>query len=65
MKQDQKKAIEFHISRQDYFGTLATLLFALQEAMGGTTTYTEAKKVLRRTTKDLMYLQKHFKIEKK
>jgi hypothetical protein len=57
-----KKSLEFHIKSGDYFGTLATVLSLTEE------TIVEDKKhkaIFKRLIKDLMFLQKEYKIVKK
>ena len=54
------KRIEFHVSHNDYFGTLATSLNLL--AQGSTK---KQKDFLKGYTDDLVYLQKLYKIIKK
>lgn len=55
------KSIEFHIKSNDYFGTLATILNLLhQEEFIG-----DINKILKEKVKELMYLQKYYKIIKK
>lgn len=56
-----KKSLKFHIQSSDYFGTLATILNLLhQEEFIGDT-----DKILKEKVKELMYLQKYYKIIKK
>lgn len=57
-----KKSVEFHIKSDDYFGTLATVLSLAEETM------LEDKKhktIFKRLIRDLIYLQKEYKIVKK
>ena len=57
-----KKSLEFHIKSGDYFASLATVLGLTEE------TILEDKKhktIFKRLIKDLMYLQKEYKIIKK
>lgn len=57
-----KKSLEFHIKSDDYFGSLATVISLVDE------TILENKKnktIFKRLIKDLMYLQKEYKIVKK
>jgi hypothetical protein len=56
----RQRGLEFHIKNGDYFGTLATVLFLLQESMDGDT-----KKALQQFVWDLMFLQKHHQIIKR
>jgi hypothetical protein len=62
MTKKRVKGLEFHIAHDDFFGTLASVLFLQQELMGGALSYEEARKAMRRTTEDLVYLQDHFQI---
>lgn len=59
---NRKQSLHFHIKSDDYFGTLATVLFAQQESMGGVLSYKQVQKTLQRLTKDLVYLQQNFRI---
>lgn len=66
---DQKiyKRLQFHISQQDYFGTLATVLslnLQLTEKIDPSLHETTAP-VINDIVDDLMFLQKNFKITKK
>jgi hypothetical protein len=56
----RQSGLEFHIQNDDYFGTLATALFLLQEAMDG-----DAKETLQRFVWDLMFLQGRYRIIEK
>jgi hypothetical protein len=56
-------SIEFHIAANDYFGTLATTLDSLRQAIEERGYRTEDAEVLRRITDDLMYLQAHHTIQ--
>ena len=58
----RRQNLHFHIKSDDYFGTLATVLFGYQELMGTVLSYHEVKKSLRRMTKELVYLQNNFQI---
>ena len=55
-----QRGLEFHIQNDDYFGTLATALFLLQESMDG-----DAKETLQRFVWDLMFLQGRYRIIEK
>lgn len=56
------KSVEFHIKSGDYFGTLATIFSLIKQS-------TECSKISIKTLesiiKDLLYLQKEYKIIKK
>ncbi len=62
-----KKSTDFHIKSNDYFGTLATILTLINEKPE----YFDGKPrelnngCFKRIIKDLLYLQKNFKIIKK
>lgn len=57
----QGKNLEFHIESQDYFGSLATILnFLHQDEFIG-----DKNAALKEKVKELMYLQKNYKIIKK
>lgn len=57
-----KGSLEFHIKSGDYFGTLATVLSLAEETLS---IDKEHKAIFKRLIKDLMYLQKEYKIVKK
>jgi hypothetical protein len=52
-----KESIEFHIANNDYFGTLATTLDLLRQAIEDRGYRAEDAELLRRITDDLLYLQ--------
>jgi hypothetical protein len=55
------KSLNFHIKSGDYFGTLATILNLLhQEEFVG-----DKDNILKEKVKELVYLQKNYKIMKK
>ncbi len=59
-----KKGVNFHVEKNDYFGTLATIM----ELMNQDEVFKnkkELKIILRRLKKDLLYLQENFVIRKK
>ena len=59
-----KKGVEFHISVQDYFGTLATVLSLYAQSL--TRRRFSPKEVaegLCRKSEELSYLQKYYRIE--
>ena len=59
----RKQSLRFHIQSDDYFGTLATILFGEQELMEmGLTNEKAVRKTIQRLTKDLVYLQKNYRI---
>ena len=57
-----KKSLEFHIKSDDYFGTLATVLSLIRQNPDDTK---QNLKILHNLEKDLMCLQKEYKITKK
>ena len=57
-----KKSLEFHIESDDYFGTLATVLGLAEETILKDKKH---KTIFKRLIKDLIYLQKEYKIVKK
>lgn len=57
-----KKSVEFHIKSNDYFGTLATVLSLIKQTPESNKTLI---KTLSSLIKDLLYLQKEYKIIKK
>jgi hypothetical protein len=60
-----KKGVEFHISVQDYFGTLATLLsLCAQQLKSGRLSPEEIAEGLASKSEELSYLQKHYWIKK-
>ncbi|MCP6718945.1 MAG: hypothetical protein KJI71_01760 [Patescibacteria group bacterium] len=59
----RRQSIKSHIRSDDYFGTLATIIDLItqqKEKIEGT-----QNKILRNLKKDLVYLQKNYKIVKK
>jgi len=52
-----EESIEFHIAANDYFGTLATALDLLRQAIEDRGYRPEDAELLRRITDDLLYLQ--------
>ena len=59
-----KESVNFHVKKDDYFGTLATIIELLKqdEVLENKK---ELKKILNQLKKDLLYLQKNFTINKK
>jgi hypothetical protein len=58
-----QKTLKFHIKSDDYFGTLATVLSLVNQLLK-----TKDKNIIKIFTtleKDLLYLQKEYKIVKK
>ena len=56
------KTLEFHIKSGDYSGTLATILSLIIQTMESSNKHI---KTLENIVKELMYLQKEYKIVKK
>ena len=57
-----KKSIQFHIKSNDYFGTLATVLSMIKQTPEHINKHVKS---LNKLEKDLMFLQKEYKIVKK
>jgi hypothetical protein len=62
MDKDRIKGLEFHISIQDYFGTLATVLDLLRQDLEEGVRIENSHISLKKLTDDLMYLQRKYKI---
>ncbi len=66
----RQQKLNDHIESNDYFGTLATVVDLVHQVLdeslrASITTQKESKAQLARIKKDLLYMQKHFKIVKK
>lgn len=59
-----KKNVDFHVKKNDYFGTLATIMELINQD-NILEDKKELKKILRRLKKDLLYLQDNFFIYNK
>lgn len=59
-----KETVDFHIDKNDYFGTLSTIIELMNQDYV-LENKTEIKKILKNLKKDLLYLQKNFDIIKK
>jgi hypothetical protein len=57
-----KKSIKFHIESDDYFGTIATVLSLIKQTPENINKHIKSFDKLE---KDLMFLQKNYKIIKK
>ncbi len=57
-----KKSLEFHIKSNDYFGTLATILSLIKQTPKDMERHVKS---INKLEKDLMFLQKEYKIIKK
>lgn len=60
---DKIRSLEFHIESQDYFGTLATILNLIKQDKNQNITKIN-KNILDKIEKDLMFLQRNYKITK-
>lgn len=61
-----KESLEFHIKSGDYFGTLATALSLVRQNILNDREIKKAYiKILENLEKDLVYLQKEYKIARK
>jgi len=58
-----KKSVNFHVQKNDYFGTLATIIKLINQD-NILEDKVELKKLLKKLEKDLIYLQKNFAIKK-
>lgn len=56
------KTVKFHVKSDDYFGTLAAVLSLIKQTPDSVT---QNIKILNLLEKDLMFLQKEYKIVKK
>lgn len=56
-----KKSIQFHVKNDDYFGTLATVLDLVRQNLNPFNQKKE-KSTLEGVVKDLMHLQKNYRI---
>ena len=59
-----KKNLQFHIKSDDYFGTLATVIDLVKQNLNPFKQKQE-KKTLEDKVKELIYLQKNYRIVKK
>jgi hypothetical protein len=60
-----KKSLNFHIKSDDYFGTLATVLSFIKQDIIFKKHNINSVDVLEKLEKDLLFLQKEYKIVKK
>jgi hypothetical protein len=58
-----EKSVNFHIKSGDYFGTLATVLSLIRQSLG--LKEKRNAKILENLEKDLLFLQKRYRIVKK
>jgi hypothetical protein len=59
-----KKSIQFHIASNDYFGTLATTIDLLRQAVMKRGFIRSDARVLEQSRNELAYLQRHYSIRK-
>ena len=59
-----KKSVEFHVENNDYFGTLATVLSLIRQTINQKNSLENNRESLVELEKDLMFLQKEYKIIK-
>ena len=59
-----KETVKFHIKSNDYFGTLATVLSLVRQTIKDNEFIETNIKVLDNLEKDLIFLQKEYKIVK-
>lgn len=59
-----QKSVEYHVCKGDYFGTLATGLSLVRQTVKDDKFKQIGIKTLNRIEKDLMFLQKEYKIAK-
>ena len=64
MDSKRKKNLEFHIKKDNYFSTLATVFELLRQNINPFSNSKE-RKSLEREVEELKYMQKHYKIIKK
>lgn len=60
-----RKSLKFHIESEDYFGTLATNISLIRQTIHSKWTQEINIKNLEKFERDLIYLQKDYKIVKK
>jgi len=60
-----RNSLLFHIKKGDYFGSLACIIYTLAENLEKENcNHKQINKILKQQIKDLMFLQKHYKITK-
>lgn len=59
------KSTKFHIENNDYFGTIATILSLIRQNINNKNCQKDNIKALNNIEKDLMFLEKEYKIVKK
>jgi hypothetical protein len=65
MNKEEIKSLEFHIKSNDYFGTLATILSLTRQNLEKNEHKKLNIKTLSKIEKDLLFLQKNYKIANK
>jgi len=60
-----KATVNFHVDNNDYFGTLAAVISLLGQNLGDYRQNLTYEHILQNIVKDLMYLQRNYKIEKR
>lgn len=65
--EDRKRTIDFHADSNDYFGTLATIMGLMADALasGDASARVRCVKTLTELREDLIYLQKSYTIDRK
>ena len=60
-----EKSVKFHVKSNDYFGTIAAVLSLIKEDIkkGGGPNAARLEKTLKNLEKDLMFLQKNYRID--
>lgn len=61
----RRKRVDVHVQAGDYFGTLATLLSLMEQDVISEGWNRKYARWLRLWIDDLVYLQRHYKIERK
>ncbi|MFA5644477.1 MAG: helix-turn-helix domain-containing protein [Patescibacteria group bacterium] len=65
MEKKDITSLKFHIKSNDYFSTLATILFLIRQNLERNEHKRLNTKILNKIEKDLLFLQKNYKINKK
>ena len=67
MNKEKIKSLKFHIKSDDYFGTLASVLTIINEKKDSRdkSDLKLIDRILKNTIKDLLFLQKEYKITEK
>ncbi|MDA3802708.1 MAG: hypothetical protein PF488_02295 [Patescibacteria group bacterium] len=64
---NDRESVKFHIKKEDYFGTIATILSLIEQDLKNVQAENEEEvikieKTLKNLEKDLLYLQKNYQI---